>query len=74
MNHPDYQVPIIASANLSLGGLSLLVSKVVPHLATIAVLLQIAVGAVSLWQMLKKRSNNEKTPASNSVGSESDRL
>lgn len=61
--HADFHAPLIASANLSLVGLSVLVAKIVPHLATIAVLLQIAVGAVSLWQMLKKKKapTNEKT-------------
>jgi hypothetical protein len=65
MTIQEHHVPIIASANLGLGGLSVLVSQIVPHLATIAVLLQIAVAAVSLWQMLKKKSTNEKNVPTN---------
>jgi hypothetical protein len=53
-------ISILASANLSLGGVSILISKVVPHLSTIAVLVQIAVGLVSLWHMLKPRKNQDE--------------
>jgi hypothetical protein len=64
----NFHAPLIASANLSLSGLSLLVAKIVPHLATLAVLLQIAVGVVSLWQMLKRKPTaNEKNSTSTVV-------
>jgi hypothetical protein len=63
--HADFHAPVIASASLSFSGVALLVSKIVPHLATLAILLQIAVSAVSLWLMLKKKaSTNEKTTPS----------
>lgn len=74
MTIQENHIPFIASANLGLGGMSMLVSKIVPHLATIAVLLQIAVAAVSLWQMLKKKSINEKAPTNSVPSVEPDRV
>ena len=59
--HADFHAPVIASASLSFSGVALLVSKIVPHLATVAILLQIAVSAVSLWLMLKRKSPANET-------------
>lgn len=75
--HPDHQAPILAAVNLGAGGVSSLIAKAVPHLSTVAVLIQIAVGLMSLWQMwrtMRKNQADEKSVPSPSVTPKPDRV
>lgn len=53
-------VPMVAVSGMTLNGLLVLVAKLAPVLSALAILLQIAIGVVTLWTMWRALKKNIK--------------
>lgn len=59
MAEPHF-IPMVAVGGLTLNGLLALIAKIAPVLSAFAVLLQIAIGVVTLWTMWRALKKNIK--------------
>ena len=60
MNEKHHVVPMLAVSGITLNGFLALIAKLAPVLSALAVLLQIAIGIVTLWTMWRALKKNIK--------------